>query len=529
MDLFKIDYSQVSEISKKDLAYIELQPFLKDFYKYTPSIESFKQAINDRKKYPVNRNVLVDSLKADYSTISPTNLQSSNIDLLKEDNSFTIITAHQPSLLGGPLYYIFKICSVINLCKQLKESYPEQNFVPVFISGGEDHDFEEINHLQLFGKRIEWEKEASGPVGRLDVEGLDDVITHAEEILGDNEDAKQIIKSFKDALSGASNYSDFVFKWVNELFGKYGVLVVRMDKHAYKKELIPIFKKEITEQFSQPFVVDTQNKLEQHNFKNQAYAREINLFYLGDGGRLRIEKDGDKYIIVDGTSVFNEEELLNELEAKPENFSPNVIMRPLMQEVCLPNLAYVGGGGEIAYWLERKSQFEAVGVFFPMLIRRNSAMILDGSSQKQLKNLDFTIEDIFKEEDALIRDYIEAHSEVDISLEESKHSIEKSFETIAAKSKEVDPTLEKSVLAEMTKVLKNIDHMESRIRRSIKAKEEVHVNRIKKLKDKLFPGHGLQERKDNFMEFYGRHGNEWITELTEVMNPLDRQFYILAL
>ena len=524
MKVEKIEYSKVSAISFKDLSYINREAFLKDFYQYTPDLESLAKAIEDRKKYPVDRSLLVEVLQENYAQIEASEIQKQNIEALNSDTAYTIITAHQPSLLGGPLYYVLKIASVINLCTRLNDRYQSLTFVPTFISGGEDHDFEEVDHLHLFGKTVKWEREAGGPVGRMSIDGLQDVIDQVSEILGDNPIASELVQSLHQSLDESSSYGDFVFKFVNHLFGKYGLIAVNMDNAKLKKRFAPIMKREILEQVSKPLIAGTQNRLEQFKFKAQAFPRDINLFYLCDEGRKRIEPDGDDFTIIDTEIRFTKEELLDELDKHPERFSPNVVMRPLYQEYCLPNLAYIGGGGEIAYWLERKSQFEAFDVFYPMLIRRNSAMILNKGHLKNIGKLGFTIEDIFKEKDQLIFQLINSSSEVEIKLDDQKDKIEKAFKEIAEKSAAVDPSLSKSVLAEMTKQLKNIDNMESRIKRSLKSQEDVNVKKIEKLKEKLFPGNGLQERYDNFLPHYLAIGESFFDALIENLDPLDQKF-----
>ncbi len=528
MKIEKIDYSQVSAISFKDLAYIELAPFLKDFYNYTPDLSSFAQAIEDRKSKLIDRPLLVKVLKSNYSTIEPSDIQKHNIASLGSENTFTIITAHQPSLFGGPLYYILKVCSVINLCKQLKDKHPEYNFVPTFVSGGEDHDFDEVDHLNLFGKIVKWDREAQGPVGRLDIEGLQSVIDEVSDILGDNPIAENLKSILNNSLDSCDTYGQFVFKFVNALFGKYGVIAVNMDDAKLKAAFAPIMKRELVERISQPLVTETQEQLTAHHFKAQAFPRDINLFYLGEGSRDRIEYVDGLYNIVDSALTFSESEILEALDSNPENFSPNVVMRPLYQESILPNLAYVGGGGEIAYWLERKSQFDAFGVFYPMLIRRNSVMILNNGLNKTIDKLGFTTNDIFQTQDELINQYISANTEVEIELEDQKSIIQKAYEEIANKSKQVDPGLAKSVLADMTKQLKNIDQMESRMKRAIKSQQEVQVNKIGKMKDKLFPNNGLQERFDNFMPHYMAAGESFFDDLVEHLDPMDRRFIVMG-
>ena len=528
MKIEKIEYGDVSAISFKDLSYINLEPFLKDFYTYTPTLESFAQAIEDRKNKPVDRPLLVEVLNDNYQHIETTEVQKNNIAALLSDNTYTIITAHQPSLLGGPLYYVLKIASTIHLCKQLKAKYPDSHFVPTFVSGGEDHDFDEIDHLHLYGKTITWERDSKGAVGRLSTDGLREVIGQVSEILGTKPLALEMMDSLNKILAGCTTYGEFVFKFVNHLFGKYGLIVINKDNAKLKRRFAPLMKKEILEQISKSLISETQEKLEQHKFKAQAFPREINLFYFCEEGRKRIEQNGDAYAIVDTDIQFTEAEIIAELDQHPERFSPNVVMRPLYQEYCIPNLAYIGGGGEIAYWLERKTQFEAFDVFYPMLIRRNSVMILNGGHLKTIHKLGFQVSDVFNDVDKLIFQFINATADVEIKLDYQKRQIEEAYQQIATKSAAVDPSLSKSVLAEMTKQLKNIDNMESRIKRSLKSQEEVNVKKIEKLKEKLFPNNGLQERYDNFLPHYLDIGASFFDILIQNLDPLERKFLCIV-
>lgn len=524
MTVEKIEYSNVSAISFKDLSYINQENFLNDFFTFSPDLDSFSAAIDGRKNHPVDRSLLVEVLKDQYDKIEASDLQVSNIEALHSEKTFTIITAHQPSLLGGPLYYVLKVASVVNLCRQLSQAYPDYQFVPTFISGGEDHDFEEIDHLHLYGKTIRWEREATGPVGRLSLDGLEEVIDQVSEILGSSPLALSTMQEIRCCLDGSQTYGDFVFKFVNKLFGRYGVLTINMDNAKLKARFAPVMQRELLDQISKPHVSSTQEKLNTHRFKAQAFPRDINLFYLCPEGRKRIEPIEDAFDIVDTDRRFSREEILEELSNHPERFSPNVVMRPIYQEFTLPNLAYVGGGGEIAYWLERKTQFADFDVFYPMLIRRNSVMLLNKGQLKTLAKLDFTVEDIFRDKDRLIDQFINAQSDVEIHLDDEKAKIEKAYREIAEKSAAVDPSLSKAVLADMTKQLKNIGNMESRIKRSLKSQQEVNVNKITKLKEKLFPNNGLQERYDNFLPHYMSMGESFFDILVDNLDPLDRKF-----
>ena len=528
MRIDHIEYKEVEQLSKKDLDYIKLEDYLLNFYAYRPDMAGFKKAIEERKTKPVNRVSLHKVVSEAYKAVKKSDRQEKSIEALLSDNTFTIITAHQPVLFGGPMYYIYKICSVINLSRQLNDKFPDTHVVPIFINGSEDHDFEEIDHFNIYGKDVKWERSAVGPVGRLSLEGLDKVLTQLEEILGSGDHAQAMLATVKKAYDSANNYNDFVFQFVNSLFGATELLVVNTDNAELKRSFIPVLKEELINRPSQKIIFETQERLAEHSFKAQAYPRDINLFYLGNGDRQRITFEDGVYQIVDTDQTFTEAEILAELDNHPEHFSPNVAIRPLYQEYIFPNLAYIGGGGEIAYWLERKEQFQHFNVFYPMLIRRNSAMVLNKSMQKQMSQLQLDTTQIFRQEDVIINDFLLAQTDEEITIESELATIQEAYESIASKAKVHDPTLEKAILADMTKHLKQVENLGGRIKRVIKSREETNVNKIKKIKEKLFPSNGLQERHDNFIQYYAELGPELIDYLIENLDPLDRRFVVIS-
>ena len=529
MAIHKIDFADVPQLSDRDKAYQSQNNPFEGLIRYKPELASFAQAIEDRKQYPVDRPMLVNVLLDQYKDLPDSDLSRQNIELLKSENTFTVITAHQPVLFTGPLYYIIKIFSAINMAEKLKATYPAYDFVPVFISGGEDHDFDEVNKCKLYGKTIEWSQDKAGSVGRMNLDGIDEAIKSLEDILSDKEDAQRAKQWVRDAYNNSDTYAEMTTRLVHSIFSRYGLVILNPDHKRLKAKFAPMIRKEILDQVSAPLVKDTQSKIESLGYKTQAFARDINLFYLQDGSRERIELIDGSYQIVNTDLTFTEEEILIELDNHPERFSPNVIMRPLYQETILPNLAYIGGGGELAYWIERKSQFEAFGVFFPALIRRASAMLLTGGNAKNMSKLNISINDIFREEDSLIADLVEAESTVELDLTDEVESINKVFQSIADRAKVIDPTLEGKVLAEGTKQLKVVEQLESRLRRTIKAQQETQVNKIRKIKSSLFPNNGLQERHDNFFQYYDMYGDRILDLMKGNIDALDKSFVVLEL
>ncbi len=528
MEITRIPFEQVPQLSYKDVAYATANPTLRSFYKYDVSLEGFAQIIEDKKKDNTNRQVLVDVLREQYKAFEINDLVRQNIESLSDQNTFTVVTAHQPALFTGPLYYIYKIISTINLAEQLDKTYPNYHFVPVFVNGAEDHDFEEVNHASIFNKKLEWQSGEKGSVGMMQTASLAGVLEELKSILGESENAQHLYNIVEKAYTVHETYGTATLHLVHELFKDYGLVAIDMNNAELKKLFIPIMEEELLHQASQQYVEKTQQELEKLGFSSQAHVRDINLFYLREQTRERVVREGDTFKVLNTSYTFSKEKIIQELHAHPEHFSPNVVLRPLYQETVLPNLAYIGGGGEIAYWLERKSQFEHFNVNFPMLIRRNSALWIDSGSANRMEKLDLNVEDLLNDTEILIKNYIAEHSEGELSLAEEKAALENLFQQIAEKAKSIDPTLEKSVLAEGAKQVKSVEQIEGRLVKTEKQKHDTALNQIRSLRDKFFPGNGLQERSDNFMSFYVKYGSEFFNILKENLDPFDKNFIIIT-
>lgn len=529
METCQLAFDKVPYLSKRDQAYTMGAAELKPFYKYEVSLEAFSQIIQDKQKDKTNRKILVEVLREQYEGLETSQAVKDNIESLLQENAFTLVTAHQPSLFTGPLYYIYKVISTINLAERLNERYPEQHFVPIFISGGEDHDFEEVNHLHLFGKTISWQNDESGPVGMMKTDTLKPVLEEVREVFGESDRAEELYALLRESVESHSRYADTARHLANALFREYGLVIIDMS-HARLKELfIPYIKEEIFEQPSKGLVEATVAELEKAGFSEQAYPREINFFYLGPElrQRERIVLENGRYKVLNTEYSFSREELAQEIEQHPERFSPNVVMRPVFQELILPNLAYIGGGGELAYWLERKSQFEHFGINYPMLIRRDSVLFIDKGNAKRLEKLEMTVEQLFGDIEALIKEYVRENTENEISLTEEKAQLEALVKGIEQKAREVDPTLVKTAAAEGQKMINSMEQLEGKLMRAEKQRHDIAINQMRTLKDKLFPGNGLQERYDNFMMYYLKYGREFFEVLKQNLNPLDKKFTVI--
>ena len=524
-----ISYQNSGYFTKLIIDYLDEKPELKQLYHRFPTLSNFKLQIDEKQQSfsQENRTILFDELNHQYKGFEISSSTSENISSLNNSNTFTITTGHQLNLFTGPLYFLYKIISVINLCKELKTNYPEYNFVPIYWMATEDHDFEEINHFQLHEKKIRWNKESFGPVGRLSTDGLEEVFHAFEQEIGIGDNAEYLKLLFRNGYLEHNNLAEATRYIANELFKKEGLVILDGDAIELKKLFIPFAKKELLNQTSFSKVNETNEVLKNYNI--QVNPREINLFYIEDNLRERIVFDKNKFQVLNTSISFSEEELVNELENHPEKFSPNVILRPLYQEVILPNLCYIGGGGEIAYWLELKSNFEAFNIPFPILLVRNSVVIATEKQLSKAEKLNLTWNDLFSKQNDLVTKITNELSTIDIDFSSQKSFLKQQFEDLYKIAEATDKSFVGAVKAQEIKQIKGLENLEKRL---LKAEKRIHheqLERIKQLQNELFPNQSLQERKLNFSEFYLEAGDALIQNLLQNLKPLEAHFTIITL
>lgn len=513
--------------SKMVTDYINGSADLQPFYLHHVSVEGIKSAIENRKLYLTDRALLVEILKKEYQNIELSTKQKTYLEQLSNDNTFTICTAHQPNIFTGYLYFIYKILHTVKLAEELKEQLPKNNFVPIYYMGSEDADLEELGHIYIKGEKFEWQTKQAGAVGRMKVDK--DLVQLMERIGGQLSvfpHGKEIIDLIKDCYQLGITIEQATFKLVNGLFAEYGVLTLLPDSDMVKRAFIPTMKKELLEGFSHPAVEETVKNFPS-TYKAQASGREINLFYLLDGKRERIEKDSDGFLINDTSLKFTTAELLQELETHPQKFSPNVILRPVLQEIILPNIAFIGGGGEIAYWLELKKVFEAVAVPYPMLIVRNSFMFVSKELQAIAQKLQLSYTDLFKPELELINQLVKRDSTLQLSLANEKQQFNFFYEQLKTIAGNIDVTLKMHTDALHTQALKKITTLEKKMLSAEKKKFEAQQRQVQKLKTQLFFNNNLQERTSNIMPFYANWGKDFIKMIYDNSKGLNQEFGIL--
>ncbi len=523
----RLSYRQSGVFSKIVLDYIDYSDALTPFISSLPTKEGIQKAIESRKKFATNRELMVQELKKQYSIVKSSGAVQKNIDALLSPDTFTITTAHQNNIFTGPLYFIYKIIHAIKLTHHLNTSLPQYKFVPVYYIGSEDADLNELNHIYLNNAKLVWDTKQTGAVGRMKVDKgflkLIDVIEGQLAVLPQGKEALALVK---DCYRLGEDIQTATIKIVNTLFAEYGLIVLLPDNAVLKKQMLNVFKDDLLNQTASAIVEKTSGRLGEL-YKVQAHPREINLFYLFGGLRERIEIRNSKYQVLNSKISFSKEELLVELNDHPERFSPNVILRGLYQETILPNIIFIGGGGELGYWLELKELFDHYQVPYPIHVLRNSFLIIEKKWQDKINKLGFTVKDIFLDEQELIRRLVARDTDKKLQLNGTLFATEQLYEDIKKQAVAIDTTLEKHVDSLKTATLRRLRELEKKMLRAEKRKFSDQQRQIQTIKANLFPQNGLQERNDNLLYYYAKWGKDFIQQLYDQSLTMEQEFVVL--
>ncbi len=537
MEASCIDYKDTGSFSPTVIDYIENNPELRPFYSHRPDLKGFADLLNN-KKIIADREILATVLDFQYGIDNKEDkrfydserwpLVWENIDLLSKKDTYTITTGHQLNIFAGPLYFIYKIVTAIKLSRQLKEAFPDKNFVPVYWMASEDHDFAEINYTNIGGKKVHWWYESSGATGRINPDTMRQALNQYKGALGIERHANELAGIVETAYTKFDKLADATRYLVNALFGEYGLVVIDADDHRFKQQFAAIMEHDIIEQNSFKNISATNEKLQALGVHIQVNPREINFFYLLDGLRERIVYEKGRYEVLNSEISFSEAELKQEIGQHPERFSPNVVMRPLYQECILPNIAYIGGGAEVVYWLELKSNFDHYKVDFPILILRNSGLIIGKETAAKIAKMELKPADLFKSVDKIKSDWVKKHSDHTLSLTEEWRELSAVFEKIKLRAYKIDSTLAPSADAVQARLKHAIDSLEKKMVKAEKQNYNTRLEQVAYIKNDIFPKDGLQERTENFGLFYVKWGQSFIDELVKNFEPFDFKFTVLT-
>lgn len=506
-------------------AYLSEEKTIRHLYEHRFLLDSFVDIIEKKKKHFSYRTDLVDVLTKQYQTQPQHKKTQENIELLRDENTFTITAAHQPALFLGPLFNLFKIAGTIVTARLLKEKYPQYNFVPVFWLGSEDHDKEELCHTFIDGTKTEWQTEQTGAVGRFSLDGLREKIEELKTLT--HTETHSLLDVLDTAFASSKDFGQLTQHLATELFKDFGLVVLNSDDANLKRLFLPVIEDEVLNSRAEKTLAPTIQWLEE-NYVAQAKPRNINIFYLTENSRERIVRTEKGFSTVNELVFFNHLELQKALQENPERFSPNVFFRPLFQEFILPNLAFIGGGGELSYWLELKPLFDFHHIPYPMLIHRNMGSVQKKNVFEKAEKLKLKLPDFLTDKQTLIKKWIAENAQHDISIDDEKNKLNSLYESLLQKAIVIDKTLENSVKAEQQKAINTLEGLQTKITKAEKRNQETFLNQIENIHRRLFPNGILGERSDNTLALGLRLAPEELSQLIQAQNPFNKNFQFFS-
>lgn len=487
--------------------------------------ENVRQAVASRtRQFSAEKRLnLVEILSRQMVNATPA--QQESLSLLSENKTVTITTGHQLNLFSGPVFFFYKIIQTIATARELSRQHPDFCFLPVFWMATEDHDLEEIEFFRTRENRYAIEEKSGPAVGRIRLSEVNFIENFARDFKG-LPFAEELFSVMKDAYQPGRTLAEATRIFVQHFFGQEGLLIIDGDEAALKKQMTEIFRGELQHSQLQRHTAKIVEGFLQKYGKVQVNPREVNLFYLEEN-RHRIDR-GENFYLQSSPKTFSLEEILAELTHHPEKFSPNALMRPVYQETVLPNILYIGGNAEIAYWLELKDYFTFLQLPYPILLPRQSVIWLTAKQNNKLEKLGLTPEEIVLNPKSTADAQLMQDSSLHTTLATLEKQLENAYNQLKNQAAETDATFGNLVQAEARRMEKSFRRMAHRLVKAERRKHADKVTRILALAEEINPNGAWQERVWNFSVFYAEYGPAWLRACYSLLQPSESSGLLLA-
>ena len=513
---------------------------VKDFYKtnFRNKDEYLKVFKKISENHSESREQLSRILNAQYNGFSPSAKTQKNIGDLKENKTLAVVTGQQLGLLGGPLYTFYKIISAIKLSNFLSERYDDFQFVPIFWLEGDDHDFNEVRHINIvdekndilkleYGTEVE-DEDNRGSVGYIKLdETVNQLFSDLEQNIRSTEFTADLLEKLKSFYSAGKSFKQSFKELIFWVFDKYGLIIFDPQDPEIKKQLKPVFIKELTDfRKHTEKLVHISAKLEEL-YHAQVKVRPVNLFYSNDEGRFLIEPVENEFRLKRKRKKFTYDELIELINKEPESFSPNVLLRPICQDYILPTAFYVGGPSEISYFAQVTPLYDFFNIETPIIYPRSSVTLLEKNINSVVEKYNIDLKELFIDPEKVKEKVIKSVSQtsVDDIFNMTTNQIETAFDHLKEKLFELDKTISDASSKYKQKIYYYLDELKSKAIEAQKRKYDTTVRQIDKAASALYPNANMQERELNFIYFVNKYGPGIIERIYEEMgvNKFDHQ------
>lgn len=517
--------------------YISKSGKISNYFEAHPFDDTALKKKADSFSFPSDRESIVKLLTDFQHEFDAPDSVYNQIDKLADPQSLAVVTGQQLTIYGGPLFTVYKTLTAIVYAKKWSTQL-NRTVVPVFWLADEDHDYEEVITLGLpengtlstLSYTQTLPEIFTPPVG--EIQFTEEILSFKKEVkghLGDTDFHDDLWSSINQAYGKDKSFKAAFGNWLLHLFGEHGLILAGSQMESIKEFSSDIIKQSITNNAQiNKALDDTTYKLISDQYHGQVQVQSSNLFYLDDRkNRTKISFEHEKWST--NEKEWTSEELTSELDVAPQRFSPNVFLRPIIQDHLLPTIAYVGGPGEIAYYAQMKTFYEQFGMKMPIILPRFSMTLIESSVERILDKLPFSIAEYNNRIEDLEKDFVKRTEEVDI---EKLFGIWRNQMEVLTKKKkdeihEVDPSLAGSVGKAKAVYFSELDKLKGKVYKSVKQQEKIQLDRIAKIKNNLFPNNNLQEREIAFIYFMNKYGPEIWNQLEETIDEERPDSHIL--
>ncbi|MGD6960275.1 bacillithiol biosynthesis cysteine-adding enzyme BshC [Rossellomorea aquimaris] len=523
----EVESLNIPAINKFASQYLKQEEPVTSFFHYNVNSSSvFSDRMKDLASRQFQREDLAECISSYMKSLPSSEKVEESLGKLRND-AVTVIAGQQAGLMTGPLYTIHKIISVIQLARQ-QEAKLKHPVVPVFWIAGEDHDYQEVNHIYVEkGSKLEKvgypervvEKKMTSHITynkTLMKKWLDDILV----MLGETEHTNQLSSDLTKMIEDEEDIVRFFAHFVMSLFKDFGLLVI---DSAY-----PLLRKLESRHFhhlienSQSItdkVLEQQEEIRKNGYGTQLDISPIaaNLFIQLQDERALLEREGNKFFEKNSGKAYSGLELLSILDESPESFSNNVVTRPMMQEWLFPTLAFVAGPGEIAYWGELKKAFEYVGLKMPPVVPRLNITIVEREIDKRIQDLQLTLHGVITEGVSTARNaFWKSLERPDLEFEmmEIQEELLRKYEKIREQAVSIDQGLHPIIDKNLEFHLSQFDYLRNKVDKALKDKNSLTFNQFMKVENSIRPNEGPQERTWNVLYFLNKYGLDFVKDLT---------------
>ncbi len=505
-------------------------------------IESFKkcqEALIKRKFSRPEISSILEKQNLEWGASAQT-LQ--NISYLKDKQTSVVFTGQQVGIWGGPLFTIYKGISAIKLAHQLSEKL-KVKVIPLFWLAADDHDFLEVNHIYLLNPhsqvtRIEYKGKVDWngkPMAKVLLDGsIHDFFEKANQNFAETKHKKAILGKLSEFYREGQSLSVAFGKWLTFLFGKFGLVLVNPADKELKHLAVPIFEKEIEQNGKLENIFrETNFKLGEKNYHHQVKKKEnyLNIF-VDNGQRSTVRKEKETLVVESTQEKFSCEQLKGLLKQKPNLFSPNVVLRPIVQSYLFPTLAYVGGPSEVAYFAQLKELHQVLDVNMPVVYPRAALTLLEKKTWEILEKYNLDIKDVLSQDIELVINHMVEKTlpaNWEEAFTETQSQIKQNFEKLEQEVIQIEPTLKETFTTSKGKIDFELNKLKEKYFQAYKRKNNTVREQIHKLKNHLYPENDLQERRFNIVYYLNKYGFELIDFLYDNIKEDDFEPKVLTL